>query len=91
MWSCPLYQAEKQGFDGMYISCFSFTNIRKKFVQSTNMWLIHTFFCYYFGVTAKIVAAPRYAIPALIILFAMSYAASVLVDKFWKKAIHFLT
>ena len=58
--------------------------------QSTNMWLIHTFFCYYFGVTAKIVAAPRYAIPALIILFAMSYAASVLVDKFWKKAAHFL-
>lgn len=59
--------------------------------QSTNMWLIHTIFCYYFGVTAKIVAAPRYAIPALIILFAMSYAASVLVDKFWKKAAHFLT
>lgn len=54
--------------------------------QSTNMWLTHTFFCYYFGVTAKIVAAPRYAIPAFFILLAMSYAASVLVDKIWKKA-----
>ena len=56
--------------------------------QSTNMWLTHTFFCYYFGVTAKIVAAPRYAIPAFIILLAMSYAASVLVEKFWKKVTH---
>ena len=54
--------------------------------RSTNMWLIHTFFCYYFGVTAKIVAAPRYAILSLIILFAMSYAASILVEKFWKCA-----
>ena len=54
--------------------------------QSTNMWLIHTFFCYYFGVTAKIVVAPRYAILSLIILFAMSYAASILVEKFWKCA-----
>lgn len=53
--------------------------------RSTNMWLIHTFFCYYFGITAKIVAAPRYAILALIVLFAMSYAASILVEKFWKK------
>lgn len=56
--------------------------------QSTNMWLTHTFFCYYFGVTAKIIAAPRYAIPAFIILLAMSYAASVLVDKIWGKATH---
>ncbi|MBR6448498.1 MAG: acyltransferase [Fibrobacter sp.] len=53
--------------------------------RSTNMWLIHTFFCYYFGVTAKIVAAPRYAILSLIVLFAMSYAASILVEMFWKK------
>jgi hypothetical protein len=53
--------------------------------RSTNMWLIHTFFCYYFGITAKIVAAPRYAILALIVLFAMSYAASILVEKFWKR------
>lgn len=53
--------------------------------RSTNMWLIHTFFCYYFGITAKIVAAPRYAILALIVLFAMSYAASILVEKFWEK------
>ena len=54
------------------------------------MWLTHTFFCYYFGVTAKIVAAPGYAIPAFFILLAMSYAASVLVDKIWGKAVHFL-
>ena len=53
--------------------------------QSTNMWLTHTFFCYYFGVTATIVAAPRYAIPAFIILLAMSYTTSVLVEKFWKR------
>ena len=52
--------------------------------QSTFMWLIHPFFCYYFDVPAKIVAAPRYAIPSLLVLIAMTYIASVLLDYFWK-------
>ena len=52
--------------------------------QSTFMWLIHPFFCYYFGVPAMIVAYPRYAIPSLLVLIVMTYFASVLLEYFWK-------
>lgn len=51
--------------------------------QSTNMWLIHSFYCYYFYQIAKIVVAPRYAILSLIILIVMSYISSVLLSAFW--------
>lgn len=61
--------------------------IRKGFVhlgkQSTNMWLIHPFCCYYFGALAKIVSAPRYAVLSLLTLIAMTYALSLLVSLFW--------
>ena len=52
--------------------------------QSTFMWLIHPFFCYYFDIPAKIVAAPRYAVPSLLVLIALTYIASVLLGYFWK-------
>jgi hypothetical protein len=52
--------------------------------QSTYMWLIHPFFCYYFGLPAKIVAASGYAVPSLLVLIAMTYLASVLLTLFWK-------
>ena len=52
--------------------------------QSTSMWLIHSFFCYYFNVPAKIVAYPKYAIPSLMLLVVMTYIASVLLGYFWK-------
>ena len=52
--------------------------------QSTFMWLIHPFFCYYFGLPAKIVAYPRYAVPSLLVLIAMTFTASLLLDYFWK-------
>lgn len=52
--------------------------------QSTSMWLIHPFFCYYFGTIAKVVTAPRHIILCLLVLIAMSYLASVIVDLFWK-------
>lgn len=52
--------------------------------QSTNMWLIHTFFCYYFGAVSKMVTAPRYALPSLILLIALSFLAGTLVDLLWK-------
>ena len=52
--------------------------------QSTFMWLIHSFFCYYFGALAKIVTAPRYAILSLLVLIVMTYIASVLLDYLWK-------
>ena len=51
--------------------------------RSTNMWLIHSFFCYYFYAVVKIVISPKYAVPALLILIVISYAASVIVDFIW--------
>ena len=52
-------------------------------LKSTSMWLIHPFFCYYFGPMAKLVAYPRYAVPSLLILIATTYLASVLLDYVW--------
>ena len=48
MWSCPLYQAEKQEFDYMYISCLSSANIRKLFLSNQKkMLFLHEFTEYY--------------------------------------------
>ena len=52
--------------------------------QSTNMWLIHTFCCYYFYPVVKVVVAPRWAVLSLIILILITYVLSVLVTYFWK-------
>lgn len=52
--------------------------------QSTNMWLIHTFFCYYFCAVAKLVVAPRWAVPSLALLIALTYLASLGVTYLWK-------
>ena len=84
-------------FDIFYIPVLTVTTLdlinRLKFLrvasiaigkQSTNMWLIHPFFCYYFGVVTKIVAAPRYASVSLLILIAFSFVAGILADLFWK-------
>ena len=61
--------------------------LKKGFIEigkeSTSMWLIHPFFCYYFGSIAAIVTAPRIAILSLLLLIAMTYLASVLVSLFW--------
>jgi len=52
--------------------------------ESTNMWLIHSFFCFYFYPTAKFVTASGWAIPSLLTLLIISYAASIAVTYFWK-------
>ncbi len=51
---------------------------------STNMWLTHTFFCYYFYRAAILVYASRNGIVAYITLFAITLLASIALDKFWK-------
>ena len=84
-------------FDIFYIPVLAVASIdlikRIKFVklafisvgkQSTNMWLTHSFFCYYIGVTAKVIAAPRYGILSLLILIAMCYVSSIIINLFWK-------
>lgn len=53
--------------------------------QSTNMWLIHTFFCYYFYQITRIIVISRNAIISLASLILVTYAASCLLDLFWKK------
>lgn len=52
--------------------------------QSTNMWLIHSFCCYYFYALVRIVVFPKWAVPSLLVLIAISYALSVLLTLFWK-------
>lgn len=51
--------------------------------HSTNMWLTHTFFCYYFGVFAKSVVFFKWSIPCLLVLIAYAIATSLLLDWFW--------
>lgn len=52
--------------------------------QSTNMWLLHTFFCYYFYETAVIVYSTRSPLIDGFILLAFTLGASLLVNLFWK-------
>ena len=52
--------------------------------QSTNMWLIHSFFCYYFYFFVRITVYSNNALISLITLVAMTYAASIMTDKIWK-------
>lgn len=49
MWSCLLYQAEKQVFGYMCISCFPCTKIRKYFLPNQKKKLfLHGFAEYYY-------------------------------------------
>lgn len=59
---------------------FVFMKIGK---QSTNIWLIHSFFCYYFYSIVKIVVAPGWAIPSFFVLLLLTYIASLAVHYFW--------
>lgn len=52
--------------------------------HSTNMWLCHTFFCYYFLETTKIVYSTRSVWIDLLILIAMSLAASIIIELIFK-------
>ncbi len=51
--------------------------------QSTNMWLIHSFFCYYFYAVVKIVIFPKNAVLSLLVLIILSYIASIIIDGFY--------
>ncbi len=51
---------------------------------STDMWLVHTFFCYYFYEATKIVYATSSVWVDLLILIALSLISSILVELIWK-------
>ncbi|MBR3154625.1 MAG: acyltransferase [Lachnospiraceae bacterium] len=53
--------------------------------ESTNIWFIHSFFCYYFYGIVKIVVATHWAVPSFVTLAVMSYTAARLVTLFWQK------
>lgn len=52
--------------------------------QSTNMWLIHSFYCYYFLEITKIVYITSNVWIDLLILVSMSLLTSVLIELFYK-------
>jgi len=52
--------------------------------NSTNMWLIHSFYCYYFYEIEKVVYSTHYALMDLAILLFLSFVSSIAVDFFWK-------
>ena len=51
--------------------------------HSTNMWLIHSFYCYYFYVFVQIVVGLRWGVPCLLVLILLSYLSSLAVNYFW--------
>ena len=52
--------------------------------QSTNMWLTHTFYCYYFYFFVQMVVKFEWAVPCLVVLLFLTYYGSVLLDFIWK-------
>ena len=70
-------------FDGIPLLKKGFVFFGKR---STNIWLLHTFFCYYFYECAKMVYATRSPLIDWLILLAMTLCASLAVDGFWKIA-----
>jgi len=52
--------------------------------HSANMWLIHTFYCYYFGFFVKIVTFFKSPILCLLVLILLSLGSSVVVDFLWE-------
>ena len=51
--------------------------------HSTTMWLTHTFWCYYFGIFAKLVTWPRWAVPSFLLLFAITFIVAFCFDHIW--------
>lgn len=51
--------------------------------HSTNMWLTHSFYCYYFGSVVKLVLMSRNAYIALATLIVLSLITAIALDKFW--------
>lgn len=45
--------------------------------ESTNMWLIHSFFIYYYGSVAKVLLKPRYTLLVFLLVLALVYFSSM--------------
>ena len=71
------------------INCFETLQKAALFLgrHSTNIWLIHTFYCYYFLEFTKIVYCTRNMFLDLLILLALSLASSIFIEKFFQFAV----
>ena len=58
---------------------------------STGVWLIHGFLIYRFGLTAQLIVASRWCVPALVVLLASSIASVLVVDWLWKEIRHLIS
>lgn len=52
--------------------------------HSTNIWLVHTFYCFYFEPAAKLVYGSNNAIAAFAVLLVLVLGTSILLNSFWK-------
>lgn len=52
--------------------------------HSTNIWLTHSFYCYYFGPFAKLVYKSKNFIIDYLVLLALSLVTSILLNLFWE-------
>lgn len=56
--------------------------------HSTNMWLVHSFFCYRFSIFVKMVFYSQNAVIDLFVLIGLSLATAVALDKFYSLLSH---
>ena len=52
--------------------------------HNTNIWLTHSFYCYYFGPFAKLVYKSKNSIIDYLVLLALSLVTSILLNLFWE-------
>lgn len=50
--------------------------------QSTNIWLIHSFFCYHW--CQKFIFMPKLSVLIFLLLLVVSYISGIIIDKFYK-------
>ncbi|MCI8858810.1 MAG: acyltransferase family protein [Lachnospiraceae bacterium] len=53
--------------------------------HSTNIWLTHSFYCYYFYFFVRIVYGSRNAVISMIVLISLSLGSSILINLLWQK------
>lgn len=69
--------------------CLRMIPLLQKFFEllgkhSTNIWLTHSFYCYYFGIAVKLILISRNAYISLATLVALSLVTAIALDKFWE-------
>lgn len=51
--------------------------------HSMNIWLVHTFFCYYFGIIAVLIFSLKWFVPVFLVVLGLSFLASFIIDAFY--------